>query len=91
MFTDVKLGGAIDGVELAYLSAQRYPNIHVIVTSGTLPLEGIMSNKTDDIDLLRYIRSASTPAMDAPCTRVNPAGGCRLYALARATCFFVVC
>jgi DNA-binding NtrC family response regulator len=34
MFTDVGLGGAIDGVELAYLSAQRYPNIHVIVTSG---------------------------------------------------------
>ena len=34
MFADVKLAGAIDGVELAYLSAQRYPNIHVIVTSG---------------------------------------------------------
>jgi hypothetical protein len=30
MFTDVKLGGAIDGVELANLSMQRYPNIHVI-------------------------------------------------------------
>ena len=34
MFTDIKLGGRIDGVELAHFSAQRYPNIHVIVTSG---------------------------------------------------------
>ena len=34
MFTDIKLGGQIDGVELAHFSAQRYPNIHVIVTSG---------------------------------------------------------
>jgi hypothetical protein len=34
MVTDVKLGGRIDGVELAHFSAQRYPNIHVIVTSG---------------------------------------------------------
>ena len=34
MFTDVELGGQIDGVELAHFSAQRYPNIHVIVTSG---------------------------------------------------------
>jgi DNA-binding NtrC family response regulator len=37
MFTDIKLGGQIDGVELAHFSAQRYPNIHVIVTSGLAP------------------------------------------------------
>lgn len=34
MFTDVNLAGKIDGVELAHLAAQSYPNIHVIVTSG---------------------------------------------------------
>ena len=34
IFTDVKLNGKIDGVELAHFSTQRYPNIRVIVTSG---------------------------------------------------------
>jgi DNA-binding NtrC family response regulator len=34
IFTGVKLSGNIDGVELAHFSAQRYPDIHVIVTSG---------------------------------------------------------
>jgi CheY-like chemotaxis protein len=44
--TDVSLTGKIDGVELAHLARRRYPNIHVIVTSGralkkSLP-EGVM-------------------------------------------------
>jgi DNA-binding NtrC family response regulator len=34
IFTNVKLNGKIDGVELAHFSTQRYPNIRVIVTSG---------------------------------------------------------
>ena len=34
MFTDVNLGGRIDGVELAHFTVWCYPNIHVIVTSG---------------------------------------------------------
>ena len=34
IFTDVKLNGKIDGVELAHFSTQRYPTIRVIVTSG---------------------------------------------------------
>jgi two-component system cell cycle response regulator CpdR len=34
MFTDVNLAGQIDGVELAHFAKQRYPDIHVIVTSG---------------------------------------------------------
>jgi two-component system cell cycle response regulator CpdR len=37
IFTDVRLAGKIDGVELAYFATQCYPNLHVIVTSG-LPL-----------------------------------------------------
>ncbi len=34
IFTDVKLAGKIDGVELAHFATQCYPDIHVIVTSG---------------------------------------------------------
>jgi DNA-binding NtrC family response regulator len=34
MFTDVNLAGKIDGVELTHLVTRRFPNIHVIVTSG---------------------------------------------------------
>jgi two-component system cell cycle response regulator CpdR len=34
MFIDVDLAGKIDGVELAHFATQRYPKIHVIVTSG---------------------------------------------------------
>jgi CheY-like chemotaxis protein len=34
MFTDVNLGGTIDGIELAHFAKQHYPEIHVIVTSG---------------------------------------------------------
>ena len=37
IFTDVELAGKIDGVELAHFATQRYPNLHVIVTSD-LPL-----------------------------------------------------
>ncbi len=40
LFTDVNLGGTIDGVELAHAAAKHYPNIHVVVTSGkALPKE----------------------------------------------------
>jgi two-component system, cell cycle response regulator CpdR len=35
MFTDVNLAGAMDGLTLAHLAKDRYPNMHVIVTSGT--------------------------------------------------------
>jgi CheY-like chemotaxis protein len=35
MFTDVNLAGAIDGLELARFAKAHFPNIHVIVTSGT--------------------------------------------------------
>ena len=35
MFTDVNLAGSIDGLELARFAKARYPDVHVIVTSGT--------------------------------------------------------
>jgi CheY-like chemotaxis protein len=34
VFTDVELAGMMDGIELAYLAKQRYPDMHVVVTSG---------------------------------------------------------
>jgi DNA-binding NtrC family response regulator len=34
IFADVNLAGKIDGVELAHFATQRYPNIHIVVTSG---------------------------------------------------------
>jgi two-component system, cell cycle response regulator CpdR len=41
MFTDVKLAGKIDGVELAHFATRRYPKIRVIVTSGLALLKGL--------------------------------------------------
>jgi DNA-binding NtrC family response regulator len=34
MFTDVELAGSMDGIELAYLAKQRFPELHLVVTSG---------------------------------------------------------
>ena len=34
MFTDVNLAGTVDGIELAHFARKRFPNLHVIVTSG---------------------------------------------------------
>jgi len=35
LLTDVKLAGKIDGVELAHFAHDYYPEIHVVVTSGS--------------------------------------------------------
>jgi len=35
IFADVNLAGRINGIELAHAAKNRYPNMHVIVTSGT--------------------------------------------------------
>jgi len=35
LFTDVELGGGIDGIELAHQAKQRCPDMRVIVTSGS--------------------------------------------------------
>ena len=34
MFTDVNLAGTIDGIALAHFATERFPNLHVVVTSG---------------------------------------------------------
>jgi two-component system cell cycle response regulator CpdR len=61
MFTDVRLAGKIDGVELAHFATQCYPKIRVIVTSGlSLPKrlpEGAMFMPKPwlPLDLLREV------------------------------------
>jgi len=35
LFTDVNLAGQMDGIELACIAKQRFPDLNVIVTSGT--------------------------------------------------------
>jgi CheY-like chemotaxis protein len=35
IFTDVELAGIMDGIELAHIARQRFPDLHIIVTSGT--------------------------------------------------------
>ena len=35
IFTDVELAGIMDGIELAHIARQRFPDLHIVVTSGT--------------------------------------------------------
>jgi DNA-binding NtrC family response regulator len=35
VFTDVELGGIMDGIELAAIARMRFPDLHVVLTSGT--------------------------------------------------------
>jgi DNA-binding NtrC family response regulator len=59
VFTDVELAGMMDGIELAYLAKQRYPDMHVIVTSGAPRVRRLpdgtlfMAKPWSPIDLLR--------------------------------------
>jgi len=34
LFTDISLAGKIDGIELAQIARENYPQIHVVVVSG---------------------------------------------------------
>jgi DNA-binding NtrC family response regulator len=63
MFTDVNLAGSMTGAELADIAATRYPQIHVVVTSGhaapSLP-SGIkfLAKPWNSLDLLREANDA---------------------------------
>jgi CheY-like chemotaxis protein len=46
IFTDVRLAGKIDGVELAHFARQCYPDVHVIVTSGLALKESLPEGAT---------------------------------------------
>ena len=46
MFTDVNLAGEIDGMELARFVRERFPDMHVIVTSGVAGTENLPDGAT---------------------------------------------
>jgi len=71
LYTDVNLAGEIDGIELARVTRDQYPQIHVIVASGRglnkdLPEHTLFMQKPFlPLDLLREAeraRSASWPS-----------------------------
>jgi CheY-like chemotaxis protein len=39
IYADVHLHGDISGIDLAHLARQKYPDIHVVITSGDLSLK----------------------------------------------------
>jgi DNA-binding NtrC family response regulator len=59
VFTDVELAGIMDGIELAYLAKERFPDMHVVVTSGAARVRRLpdgtlfMAKPWSPIDLLR--------------------------------------
>ncbi len=59
VFTDVDLAGIMDGIELAHIAKQRFPDMHILVTSGSprvrrLPDGSVfMAKPWNPIDLLR--------------------------------------
>jgi CheY-like chemotaxis protein len=65
LFTDVELAGTMDGIELAHLAKQRFPEMRVIVTSGSprerqLPDGSVfMAKPWTPLELLREAARAS--------------------------------
>lgn len=59
VFTDVELAGVMDGIELAHIAKCKFPDVHVLVTSGAprvrrLPDGSVfMAKPWNPIDLLR--------------------------------------
>ena len=64
MFTDVNLAGIIDGVDLAHFAGQRFPDLDVIVTSGTAQTKSLpegttfMAKPWRPLDVLRVAERA---------------------------------
>lgn len=64
MYTDVSLAGKVDGIELARMTREKYPNVHVIVASGyaldkDLPKHALFMQKPWlPLDLLREAERA---------------------------------
>jgi CheY-like chemotaxis protein len=46
VFTDVELAGSMDGIELASIAKARFPDLHVIVTSGVPRLRRLPDGTT---------------------------------------------
>ncbi len=64
LYTDVSLAGKVDGIELARIARENYPQIHVIVASGyalnkDLPEQALFMPKPwRPLDLLREAERA---------------------------------
>ena len=64
MFTDVNLAGIIDGVDLAHFARRRFPDLDVIVTSGTAQTKSLpegttfMAKPWRPLDVLRVAERA---------------------------------
>ena len=64
MFTDVNLAGIIDGVDLAHFARRRFPDLDVIVTSGTAQTKSLpegttfMAKPWRTLDVLRVAERA---------------------------------
>ena len=46
VFADVELAGHMDGIELAYIAKQKFPDLRVIVTSGSLRVRRLPDGTT---------------------------------------------
>ncbi|HEY8332535.1 MAG TPA: response regulator [Tardiphaga sp.] len=59
VFTDVELAGMMDGIELAHITRMRFPDMHIVVTSGAPRIRRLpdgttfMAKPWSPIDLLR--------------------------------------
>ena len=65
MYADVHLHGQISGIDLAHLARQKYPDIHVVITSGDLALKlpdgaTFMPKPWRPLDLLREAERSMT-------------------------------
>jgi two-component system cell cycle response regulator CpdR len=77
IFTDVNLAGAMDGLTLAHFAKERFPDMHVIVTSGT-PRTGLpdgakfLAKPWRPLDVLREAGRTQESPRDSQ--QANPPG-----------------
>ena len=64
MFTDVNLAGTMDGITLAHFARKRFPDLHVVVTSGAVQSKALpkgarfMPKPWRPLDVLREAETA---------------------------------
>lgn len=61
LFTDVKMPGSMDGLELVGLVRRRWPHILIVITSGHLTPEGVPL--PDDVVFIAKPYSEKAPAV----------------------------
>ena len=66
IYADAHLSGDMSGVELAHLARQRFPNVHVVISSGDLSVKlpfdaTFMPKPWRPLDLLREAERSREP------------------------------